>query len=94
MDVALAPAPTDERLRKVIEASADSLGLSHRRLPSGAGHDSQDMAHIAPMAMIFVPSKGGISHAPQEYTAPREIANGVDVLLRTLLAIDGGVPGM
>jgi N-carbamoyl-L-amino-acid hydrolase len=94
LDVALAPAPTDERLRKVIEASADSLGLSHRRLPSGAGHDSQDMAHIAPMAMIFVPSKGGISHAPQEYTAAGDIAHGVDVLLHTLLAIDRGVPGM
>ena len=42
------------------------------------------------MAMIFVPSKGGISHAPQEYTAPGDIANGVNVLLRTLLAIDRG----
>ncbi len=90
IDVALAPAPTDERLRKVIEAAAASLGLSHRRLPSGAGHDAQDMAHVAPMAMIFVPSQGGISHAPQEYTAPADIANGVDVLLRTLLAIDRG----
>jgi N-carbamoyl-L-amino-acid hydrolase len=90
IDVALAPAPTDERLRKVIESAAASLGLSHRRLPSGAGHDAQDMAHVAPMAMIFVPSKGGISHAPQEYTAPSDIANGVDVLLRTLLAIDRG----
>jgi beta-ureidopropionase / N-carbamoyl-L-amino-acid hydrolase len=93
LDVALAPAPTDERLRKVIEASADSLSLSHRRLPSGAGHDSQDMVHIAPMAMIFVPSKGGISHAPQEFTAASDIANGVDVLLRTLLAIDRGEAG-
>ena len=84
---------TDERLRKVIEEAACSLGLSHRRLPSGAGHDAQDMAHVAPMAMIFVPSKDGISHAPQEYTAPADIANGVDVLLRTLLAIDRGLPG-
>ena len=93
IDVALDPAPTDERLRKVIEAAAGSLGLSHRRLPSGAGHDAQDMAHIAPMAMIFVPSVGGISHAPQEYTAPADVANGVDVLLRTLLAIDRGALG-
>jgi N-carbamoyl-L-amino-acid hydrolase len=93
IDVALAPAPTDERLRTVIETAATSLGLSHRRLPSGAGHDAQDMAHVAPMAMIFVPSKDGISHAPQEYTAPADIANGVDVLLRTLLAIDHGPPG-
>ena len=93
IDVALAPAPTDERLRKVIETAAGSLGLSHRRLPSGAGHDAQDMAHVAPMAMIFVPSVGGISHAPQEYTAPTDVANGVDVLLRTLLAIDRGALG-
>jgi beta-ureidopropionase / N-carbamoyl-L-amino-acid hydrolase len=93
IDVALAPAPTDERLRKVIETAASSLGLSHRRLPSGAGHDAQDMAHVAPMAMIFVPSVGGISHAPQEYTAPADVANGVNVLLRTLLAIDRGALG-
>jgi N-carbamoyl-L-amino-acid hydrolase len=92
IDVALAPAPTDAGLRTVIEQAADSLGLSHRRLPSGAGHDAQDMAHVARMAMIFVPSKDGISHAPQEYTAPSDIANGVDVLLRTLLAIDRGLP--
>jgi N-carbamoyl-L-amino-acid hydrolase len=89
IDVALAPAPTDERLRKVIESAAASLGLSYRRMPSVAGHDAQDMAHVAPMAMIFVPSEGGISHSPREYTAPVDIANGVDVLLRTLLAIDG-----
>ena len=93
IDVALAPAPTNQRLRKVIDEVAASLGLSHRRLPSGAGHDAQDMAHVAPMAMIFVPSEGGISHAPQEYTAPVDIANGVNVLLRTLLAIDRGVLG-
>jgi beta-ureidopropionase / N-carbamoyl-L-amino-acid hydrolase len=90
IDVALTPAPTDERLRKIIEAASASLGLSSRGMPSGAGHDAQDMAHIAPMGMIFVPSKDGISHAPQEYTAPVDIANGVDVLLRTLLAIDRG----
>jgi N-carbamoyl-L-amino-acid hydrolase len=94
IDLALAPAPTDERLREAIEAAAASLGLSHRRLPSGAGHDAQDMAHIAPMAMIFVPSQDGISHSPREYTAPADIANGVDVLLRTLLAIDRGVTGL
>jgi N-carbamoyl-L-amino-acid hydrolase len=90
VDVEVTPAPTDERLRKVIEAAAASLDLSHRRLPSGAGHDAQDIAHIAPIAMIFVPSKDGVSHAPQEYTAPADIENGVNVLLRTLLAIDRG----
>jgi hypothetical protein len=49
--------------------------------------------HVAPMAMIFVPSQDGNSHAPQEYAAPAEIANGTDVLLRTLLAIDRGLLG-
>jgi N-carbamoyl-L-amino-acid hydrolase len=62
-------------------------------MPSGAGHDAQEMAHVAPMAMIFVPSVGGISHAPAEYTSPADLANGVDVLLRTLLAIDRGALG-
>jgi N-carbamoyl-L-amino-acid hydrolase len=92
VELALTPAPTDERLRKVVESAAASLGLSHRRMPSGAGHDAQDMAHVAPIAMIFVPSQGGISHAPREYTAPADLANGADVLLRTLLAIDRGAP--
>jgi beta-ureidopropionase / N-carbamoyl-L-amino-acid hydrolase len=90
VELALEPAPTDERLRKLIEASAESLELSHRRMPSGAGHDSQEMAHVAPIAMIFVPSEGGISHAPQEFTAAADIANGANLLLRTLLAIDRG----
>ena len=91
VDAALVPAPTDERLRTIIETSATSLGLSHRRLPGGAGHDAEDMAHVAPMAMIFVPSKGGIIHAPQD-TKLADIANGVDTLVRTLLAIDRGLP--
>jgi beta-ureidopropionase / N-carbamoyl-L-amino-acid hydrolase len=90
IDIAIAPAPTDERIRGIVAQSAKALGLSHRRMPSGAGHDAQDIAHIAPIGMIFVPSEGGISHSPKEYTAPADMANGVDVLLRTLLAIDGG----
>ena len=90
VDLALTPAPTDERLRRIVEDAAASLGFSHRRMPSGAGHDAQDMAHVAPMGMIFVPSRGGISHAPLEFTAPADLANGADVLLRTLLAIDRG----
>lgn len=90
VDAATRPAPTDERLRRAVESAATSLGLSHRRMPSGAGHDAQEIARVAPIAMIFVPSQGGISHAPQEYTAPADIANGADVLFRTLLAIDRG----
>ena len=59
-------------------------------MPSGAGHDAQDMTHIAPTGMIFVPSAGGISHSPKEFTSPKDMANGANVLLQTVLAIDRG----
>jgi N-carbamoyl-L-amino-acid hydrolase len=59
-------------------------------MPSGAGHDAQNMTHVAPTGMIFVPSVGGISHSPDEYTAPEDIANGANVLLKTVLAVDRG----
>jgi N-carbamoyl-L-amino-acid hydrolase len=84
------PAPTDERVRRVIAESARRLGLSTRPLPSGAGHDAQDMARIAPVGMIFVPSVGGISHSPREFTRPEDVANGANVLLHSVLAVDGG----
>jgi len=83
------PAPTDERLQHIISRSAESLGLSSKYMPSGAGHDAQDMAQIAPTGMIFVPSAGGVSHAPDEYTSPQDMANGANVLLRAVLAVDG-----
>jgi N-carbamoyl-L-amino-acid hydrolase len=59
-------------------------------MPSGAGHDAQDMARIAPTGMIFTPSVGGISHSPREYTRPEDLANGANVLLQTILEIDRG----
>lgn len=88
LDVASEPAPTDPRLRKTIEAAAKSLGYSYRYLPSGAGHDAQDMVHLAPTGMIFVPSVGGVSHSPNEFTTPEAMAKGADVLLKTLLSLD------
>jgi len=84
------PAPTDERLRRIIATSADNLGLSNRFMPSGAGHDAQDMALIAPTGMIFVPSVNGISHSPKEFTSAQDMANGASVLFNTVLEIDGG----
>jgi N-carbamoyl-L-amino-acid hydrolase len=87
---ALPPAPTDERMRRIIATAADELGLSYQRMPSGAGHDAQDLALIAPTGMIFVPSVDGISHSPQEFTTAQDIANGASVLLRTVLAVDQG----
>jgi hypothetical protein len=57
-------------------------------LPSAAVQDAQQLARIAPMAMIFVPSRGGISHSPKEQTSWEEVANGAEVLYRTLLFLD------
>lgn len=84
----VAPAVADPALQAQIEASARARGLATMRLPSGAGHDAQNLAAIGPMAMIFVPSIGGISHSPAERTDWRDCAQGADVLLDTLLAID------
>jgi len=90
IDVASSPAPTDQQMRRIISAAADGLGMSFRLMPSGAGHDAQDMTHITPTGMIFVPSVNGVSHSPKEFTSPQDMANGASVLLKTVLAIDDG----
>ncbi|MEZ4422502.1 MAG: Zn-dependent hydrolase [Gemmatimonadota bacterium] len=81
-------APTEERLRRHVEASAEALGLETLRLPSGAGHDAQSMARLGPIGMIFVPSVDGISHSPDELTRDPHIVQGANVLLGTVLAAD------
>jgi len=85
------PAPSDARMRTFIADAARSLGFSTRVMPSGAGHDAQAMAQIGPMGMIFIPSIGGISHSPQEYSTPNDIVNGANVLLRAVLAADAAL---
>jgi N-carbamoyl-L-amino-acid hydrolase len=90
IDFDAVPALTDERIRALIDQAAAELGLSARLMPSGAGHDAQDIARIAPVGMIFVPSVGGISHSPEEFTRPEDMGNGANVLLQTLMAIDRG----
>jgi len=90
IEVASPPAPTDQQMRRIIAASADDLGMSFKLMPSGAGHDAQDMASIAPTGMIFVPSVDGISHSPKEFTSAQDMANGASVLLKTVLSIDNG----
>ena len=84
----LLPAPTDERLRQLIEEAATELGFSYQLMPSGAGHDAQNLATITPTGMIFVPSRGGISHSPKEFTAPLDMARGAHVLYRTVIKLD------
>lgn len=82
------PALADARVQAQIEAAAKSLGLPFMHLPSGAGHDAQLLATLGPMGMIFVPSIAGISHSPREMTPWSDCANGANVLLHTLLALD------
>lgn len=88
IEVASKPAIADPVIREVIRSQAEKLGLSTKSLPSGAGHDAQEMARICPMGMIFVPSKDGISHAPTEFSSKEDIANGASVLLNSILELD------
>jgi beta-ureidopropionase / N-carbamoyl-L-amino-acid hydrolase len=86
--LASVPALTTPAVRRVIADAARGLGLATLALPSGAGHDAQEMARLGPMGMIFIPSIGGISHSPKEFSRPEDITNGANVLLHTLLALD------
>jgi N-carbamoyl-L-amino-acid hydrolase len=81
-------APTDKGIQALVQSSAEALGLSFLHMPSGAGHDAQSMKGIAPLGMIFVPSRDGVSHAPSEYTSPEQITNGANVLLHTVIGMD------
>ena len=83
------PVRLDPESAGVIEQSSSRLGLSHVAMPSGAGHDAQVMAEIAPTGMIFVPSRDGRSHSRLEHTSWDDITNGAEVLLNTLLALAG-----
>lgn len=82
------PALTDKHLQQKIDTSSKALGLKTKFMQSGAGHDSQQMSLLAPVAMIFVPSVGGISHSPKEFTKTVDMVNGANVLLQTILALD------
>ena len=80
--------PIQPGMQELVAAASERAGLSHRRLPSGAGHDAQSMAGITEAAMVFVPSVEGISHAPGEYSTPEDCANGAQVLMELLLLAD------
>jgi N-carbamoyl-L-amino-acid hydrolase len=82
------PSLSDPTWRGHVASASKVMNLSTKLMPSGAGHDAQSMARIGPMAMIFIPSIGGISHSPKEYSTPRDIENGVNVLLHAVLAAD------
>ena len=76
-----------EEVQSVIEAACQETGRT-MHLPSGAGHDGNQLARIAPIGMIFVPSRDGRSHCPEEWTEPEAVQLGVDALFRAVLAFD------
>lgn len=85
------PVKFDQGIVGLIEKAARNRGLACRRMTSGAGHDAQMIARIAPSAMIFVPSIGGISHNPKEFTADEDLVAGTNILLDVVrrLATEG-----
>lgn len=85
---AKSPVPADAGLMAAIARACAALGLPYMTLPSGAGHDAMNLAEICPYAMIFVPSQGGVSHAPEEFTMAADCVAGARVLLATLLELD------
>jgi N-carbamoyl-L-amino-acid hydrolase len=84
------PVEFDPRIVDLVEKTAREHGLTVRRLPSGAGHDAQMLARMCPSGMVFVPSAGGISHNPAEFTSSEHIEAGANVLLQVLLQLADG----
>jgi len=83
------PAPCDDHLLDVLGRSATKLGYSTTRLASGAGHDAAFMSHIGRSAMLFIPSKDGKSHCPEEWSEPEQLAVGAATLFEAVRLLDG-----
>ncbi len=79
------PVEFDRDMIDLVEATAQRLGHTTKRMPSGAGHDAQMLARVCPTSMVFVPSVNGLSHNIAEYTGPDDIAAGANVLLQVVL---------
>lgn len=84
------PVIFDPGIVQAIEDAARNMGRSVRRMTSGAGHDAQMMARVCPAAMIFVPSRGGISHNPAEHTDEEDLVTGATLLLEVVLRLRAG----
>jgi N-carbamoyl-L-amino-acid hydrolase len=83
------PTVFDARLVDAVEAAAQTLGYSHRRITSGAGHDACNLANVVPAAMIFVPCKDGVSHNELEDATQADCTAGANALLHTVLSLAG-----
>ena len=81
------PVPLDKQLLRLTRELCDEKQINYEIMPSGAGHDAMQMAKITPAAMIVVPSKRGISHNPLEWTDPKDIALGTQLLMETMVCV-------
>ena len=81
------PAACDDSIRAAMTRAAENAGLSHQAMVSRAYHDSLFMSLVAPMGMIFIPCRDGVSHHPDEFSSPEQIQHGVTVLAGTLAAL-------
>ena len=79
------PAPMSQRAQAAFVSAAESLALTHTTLASGAGHDAQTLAPFTHAGMVFIPSQGGLSHSPREFSDWEACVNGANVLLRAAL---------
>jgi len=82
------PVETDNKIQNIIEKACNDNNISYKFMASGAGHDAKEIARKIPSGMIFVPSKDGKSHCPEEWTNWDDIYRGVEVLLNTILLLD------
>jgi len=87
----LPPAPCSGEIRAAVAAACEREGIRPYSLPSGAGHDGMHVAELCPMGMIFVRSKGGISHNPKEWSSREDCEAGCNVLYLTVLDLANGV---
>lgn len=78
------PVPMDENIVQLMEKYCKDNDMNYKLMHSGAGHDSQIFASFVPTAMLFVPSRDGISHNPAEFTEPEDLAKGVEALIGVL----------
>ena len=88
VDINASPALMDDQIQALIIDATNELKYSFKKMPSGAGHDAQDMAIIVPSGMIFIPSVDGISHSPKEFSSDEAVYKGTNILLNTILKLD------
>ena len=86
------PVPLDKRLIDLLKECCESRNITYEIMPSGAGHDAMQMAKIAPAAMLFIPSRRGISHSPLEWSEPEDVCLGAQLLLDSVIRVANETP--